>query len=101
MKEVDQKAAALVDSGRLIEAGWEGFRQQCVPPTAGAAQIRDMRNAFFGGALHLFSALTGATLLDPDEEPTERDIARMRLIQQELELFGKSLGALPPNRRPA
>jgi hypothetical protein len=97
--DIDRIAAELTDAGKIIEAGWQGFRLMCVPPDAGMAQLGDMRAAFFGGAMHLFTSITSA--MDPGEEPTERDMQRMQLIQKELEVFGKSLGALPPNRRPA
>jgi len=44
-----------------------------------------MRNAFFAGAQHLFSSIM--TILEPDAEPTEKDMQRMDLIDKELRAF--------------
>lgn len=97
--DIDRITADLMDAGKIIEAGWHGFRLMVVPPDAGMAQLRDMRAAFFGGALHLFTSIIKS--MDAGDEPTEQDMQRIQLIQEELEVFGKSLGALPSNRRPA
>lgn len=81
----------LADDGKLIEAGWVGFRLACFPPhgNAPAHQLEEMHNAFMGGALHLFSSIM--SILDPGEEPTEADLKRMSLIDAELRAFGEVL----------
>jgi hypothetical protein len=48
-----------------------------------------MHYAFMAGAQHLFSSIM--TILDPEAEPTERDLKRMDLIDQELEAFRKEM----------
>lgn len=75
----------LVDKGKLIEAGWVGLRLAAIPEDAGKTQLEEMRNAFFAGAQHLFSSIMG--VMDDDREPTEADLARMGLIQTELDGF--------------
>lgn len=75
----------LVDSGKLIEAGWVGLRLAAIPEDAGKTQLEEMRNAFFAGAQHLFGSIMG--ILDEDREPTEADLRRMSLISAELETF--------------
>ena len=75
----------LVDKGKLIEAGWVGLRLAAIPEDAGKPQLEEMRNAFFAGAQHLFSSIMD--VLDDDREPTEADLARMGLIQSELDVF--------------
>jgi hypothetical protein len=75
----------LVDKGKLIEAGWVGLWLACIPLDAPQIQIEEMRNAFFAGAQHLFSCITD--ILEPDAEPTDKDIKRMDLIDQELRAF--------------
>jgi hypothetical protein len=80
-----QIAQGLTDNGRLIEAGWFGLRIASIPADAPQAQIDDMRDAFFAGAQHVFSSII--EMLDPEAEPTEADLARMSLIQAELDGF--------------
>jgi hypothetical protein len=75
----------LIDAGRLIEAGWVGFRMMAVPPDAPRTQLDAMRLAFFAGAQHLFASIM--TVLEPEREPTENDLRRMDQIAKELERF--------------
>jgi len=75
----------LTDQGRLIEAGWVGFQIAVVPPDAPDVQVREMRLAFMAGAQHLFSSITA--ILEADREPTEADMRRMSLIDDELKAF--------------
>jgi hypothetical protein len=79
----------LTDEGKLIEAGWIGMRIACVPADASEVQISEMRLAFFGGAQHLFSSIM--SILEPDAEPTEKDLKRMELIDAELRRFASEL----------
>lgn len=81
----------LVEQGRIIEAGWQGLRLMAVPPGAPPVQIREMRNAFFAGAQHLFSTIMRT--LDPGDEPTEADMRRLDNIQAELDAFIKDFEA--------
>jgi hypothetical protein len=73
---------------RLIEKGWQSYRA-LLPPNAPEVQIRETRQAFYGGAAILFEAMMRT--LDPGEEPTDRDMHRMAGIQEELAEFGRSL----------
>ena len=75
----------LTDQGRLIEAGWVGFQIAVVPPDAPDVQVREMRLAFMAGAQHLFSSITA--IMEADREPTEADMRRMSLIDDELKAF--------------
>src|SRR5262249_15211183 len=73
----------LMDKGKLIEAGFAAFRSIVIPKDAPDIQVREMRLAFLAGAEHVFSSmLTG---LDPDAEPTDADLRRMQLIQDEID----------------
>jgi hypothetical protein len=76
---------ALMDEGRIIEAGWIGLKIMAVPEDAPQVQIDEMRSAFFAGAQHLFASIM--TGLDPDAEPTEADMKRLDLIDAELKRF--------------
>ncbi len=75
----------LVDRGMLIEAGWVGLRLTAMHPDAPADQLREMRMAFFAGAQHLFGSIMG--ILEPGAEPTDKDCARLDLIDAELKTF--------------
>lgn len=77
----------LTDSGKLIECGWVGMRLACDLIDAPQDQLREMRMAFFAGAQHLFGSIM--TVLDPGEEPTDKDLKRMDLIHTELQAFIK------------
>ena len=77
----------LIDSGTLIEAGWVSMRIACDLVDAPADQLREMRMAFFAGAQHLFGSIL--SVLEPGDEPTEKDLKRMDLIHTELQDFIK------------
>lgn len=77
----------LVDQGKLIEAGWVGLRIAAIPLDAPKTQLEEMRNAFFAGARHLFTSIM--TILEPGDEPTDVDLARMDQIDAELDAFIK------------
>lgn len=85
---LDRMVRELADKGKLVEAGWVSFRILVLSPTAGAEQLEMMRLAFMAGAQHLFGSIAGGMgVLDPDAEPTEMDLHRMDLIDQELRGF--------------
>lgn len=84
-QKVEEITKALVDSGKIIEAGWISLRLASISPNAPQVQVDEMRTAFFAGAKHLFSSLM--TVLDPDEEITEDDMRRMDMINKELDDF--------------
>jgi hypothetical protein len=77
----------LTDSGKLIEVGWIGMRLACDLVDAPAEQLREMRMAFFAGAQHLFGSIM--SVLEPGDEPTDKDLQRMDLIHKELDAFIK------------
>ena len=79
----------LADEGKLIEAGWVGLRIAAIPLDAPEIQIQEMRNAFMAGAQHLFSSII--SIMEADAEPTENDLRRMCLIDDELKLFAKEV----------
>lgn len=82
---LERLARELTDQGKLIEAGWIGLRIAAIPLNASATQLDDMRNAFFAGAQHLFGSIM--TVMDPDVQPTEKDVERLTSIARELRGF--------------
>lgn len=92
---LERRTRELADKGKLIEAGFVGMRLACDLHNAPADQVREMRMAFFGGAQHLFSSIM--SILEPGAEPTDKDLARMDLIHNELQEFIKDFELhLPP-----
>ncbi len=88
-EQIKEMLRGLTGQGKLIEAGFVGFRLAAIPPDAGQIQIDAMRAAFFAGALHLFDS--AMQIVDPGEEITDADMEKMDMIQKELNEFGKAL----------
>ena len=86
-EEIDRITRALMDAGKIIEAGWRGLELLVVPKDAPDVQRREMRMAFFAGAQHLFSSIMGG--LEEDHEPTENDLRRLDFINKELAEFAE------------
>ena len=82
---IDTITRALVDEGKLVEAGWASYKLLVIPEDAQQVQVDESRFAFFAGAQHLFASILG--MLEPDAEPTDADLARMGQIHTELERF--------------
>lgn len=80
---IEKLSKEFADKGRLIEVGWLSFRAIAVPPTASEGQVKDLRIAFFAGARHLFDSLM--TIFESDDEPTETNMRRMALVNEELD----------------
>jgi hypothetical protein len=85
----EQLTKVATDHGKILEIGWIGMLLHVVPKDAAETQVHEMRKAFFMGADHLFTSIL--TMLDPDAEPTARDLDRMTLILTELEAFRKEV----------
>jgi hypothetical protein len=81
----DAICRALINQGKLIEAGFAALRFISIPADAPEIQIEEMRNAFFAGAQHLFATIN--SILDPGMEPTANDLNHMSMIQTELDEF--------------
>lgn len=85
----DELAKKFTDEGRLIELGWQTMLLFVLPKDAPPVQVREMRNAFFMGAQHLYASMMA--FLEEGEEPTDTDMNRMSLIHKELEAFRKEV----------
>jgi len=88
---VEKLTQGLTDAGLLIEAGFVGLRHAAMAKDATELQVKEMRMAFFAGAQHLFASIM--TIMEADAEPTEKDLARMSQIQDELDRFIKDFEA--------
>jgi hypothetical protein len=102
-KAVDEVTRRFNAEGRLVEAGFAAFLVLHSIP-ADASEVTMLRDAFMGGAQHLFGSITGS-LMDEDAEPTEADLDRMAKIDAELDQFTRDYARRhgfppPPPRRP-
>lgn len=82
---LERVSKELAEQGKLIEAGWVGYRLAVMSPDAPALQIEECKLAFMAGAQHLFSSVV--SILDPGDEPTDADLRRMDMIHEELQIF--------------
>src|SRR4051812_32352609 len=78
-EHVEAMTKGLIEKGKLIEAGWVGLASVAYPNIT-EQQYEMLRQAFFGGAQHLFASIMN--VLDPDENPTEADMQRMNAIHE-------------------
>lgn len=85
--DLEKLTRALTDAGKIIEAGWVSLKLSAIDPSAPPDQLSEMRIAFFAGAQHLFGSIM--TMLDPGDEPSDKDLRRMDLIDRELKEFIK------------
>lgn len=84
------------DKGKVMAGGWAAYRYLFLKDVP-EDQQEQLRRAFFLGAEHLFS--TVMLCLDPENEPTDRDMARLAALHQELEAFKLELASHHPPAR--
>ena len=75
---------------RLMEQ-WNNFSRKLELHKASDVQRIEMQKAFFAGAIGLFSLIMN--ILDPGTEPTEKDLAVMSEIADELKNYPKQAEA--------
>ena len=86
---IDKLTKDMIAKGLLIQAGFQMYRV-AVPGLALASKehLGELEFAYFAGAQHVFSSIM--SVLDPGEEPTEADLARIENIAHELDEFAKA-----------
>lgn len=77
-------------SQRIIETLFDTMVATVYDGPVPKDQLIEIRRAFFAGAKGLFDTLVLAT--DPGTEPTERDLAMMDAVSEELNEFGTNIG---------
>lgn len=70
---------------KLIADAWRDFEIQIVPLDAPKVQRVETRRAFYQGAIAMFSGIV--RMLEPGQEPTEKDLGKMDAIQAEIDQF--------------
>jgi len=83
---VRRVTADLVDRGKLIEAGWASLALLAFKDNTPENRAA-LRMAFFGGAQHLYGSIM--SVMESGDEPTEKDMQRMALIDRELNEFAE------------
>lgn len=76
---------------KLLGRAWESYLSMVIPKDAGPVQIKETRQAFYSGATILFSILTSEQFFDEGEAETVDDLAKMKMIQDEVDAFGVEL----------
>jgi hypothetical protein len=77
----------LVDRGQIIEAGFVGLKLHMLQ-AATDDEIEQARRIYYAGCQHVWASVM--SMLDPGSEPTERDLDRMTLINNELDAWVES-----------
>jgi hypothetical protein len=67
---------------RVVESEWEVFKHAVGLAEATPLQLREIRRAFYAGATSLFFGILSS--LDAGDEPTDKEMERMRAIGREL-----------------
>jgi hypothetical protein len=86
-----QKAAidlthSLADSGLLVEGGFAAYTMiHKIDPSD--PRMPSLRDAYMAGAEHLWSSVM--MILDPGEEPTQKNLDKMTLIHNEIDRWRK------------
>lgn len=78
-------------ASRYIEQGWDAYRRIMLPDDMDEGSLHHLRRAYYSGAAVLFHTIMH--VLDPGDEPTVEDLARMSGLQAELDEFGQQLDA--------
>jgi hypothetical protein len=77
---------------KYLEQLWNDYQQKVVPPNASAGQIRQVRLAFYGGAIALWNILMAA----PHDQSESKDMAMMKSIHTEINEFIGNLNQQTP-----
>jgi predicted component of type VI protein secretion system len=92
----DKVMKAAGNRGTVLGTGFAAYAIVVLAGEAASdddiAKVNEHRIAYYAGAQHLFAALM--TIMDADREPTEGDMARMSLINDELERFAEEMKLL-------
>lgn len=72
-------------SDKILNTAWRSYAERVIPADASDYQRRECRLAFYAGARSLFTGIID--MLDPGDEATDADCAKMGMVEAELEQF--------------
>lgn len=75
----------------VLSEAWARYADSVIPKDAPRVQYIESRRAFYAGAHSLFAGLM--RMLEPGTEPTERDLAKLTDLKQEIDQFYADLAA--------
>lgn len=75
---------------RVVAEAWRAFERQVIAEGSPEIQRREMRSAFYAGAIVLFQSILA---IDPGEEPTAADVLKMDALDQELKQYMHEMAA--------
>jgi hypothetical protein len=83
---VDRITKTMADKGMIVEGGWRAYVvMKTQYQTRPVLITKEMRDAYFLGAQHLFASIF--KILEPGQEPSDRDMKRLDDIDKELKAF--------------
>jgi hypothetical protein len=76
----------------LIETQWRSLAKATgISEKDNPVQYQEMRRGFFSGAFALLQSII--SVLEPGDEPTDKDLAQMDAIDQEITQFFLTIGS--------
>lgn len=69
----------------LILEGWNSYRREVIPAGASDEHIEECKRAFYAGSMMLYQSIM--TVLSPGNAITEKDIAQMQAISDEIKRY--------------
>jgi len=88
-REIAEAMKEMADKGMLVAAGFAAFRIIALNNSIDRDKIAEMYTAYMAGAEHLFTTIM--SILEPGEEPTDKDMDRMQLIHDELQRWRETM----------
>jgi len=85
-KLLRRTARGFAQSGKLVEAGWQGFADAFDAPKSADTF---MHFVFFAGAHHLYSSMM--TMLANGAPVTDEDVDLYKKVGEEMRVFGEQL----------
>lgn len=80
-----------MSSDKIMDSAWRSYSEQVIPLDAPDIQRQECRRSFYAGAGALFGGVM--KMLDPGEDPTLDDLAKMDALQTELDQFNADVMA--------
>lgn len=79
----------MPDKHKPIDEEWDNFVKQVLPKNVSKVQREEMRRAFYGGAVSLFSLIVNS--FDGGEEATEADLQLMDDVKENFDDYARDM----------
>ncbi len=85
----------MTDRRKPIDEEWASFAKQVLLKNVGTVQREEMRRAFFGGAVSLFSLIMNS--LEGGDEATEADFKLMDDVKENFDDYARGMARKAAN----